>query len=149
MLWRFTNMFMCWDTWLPRSPGYVTALTYVFTCETEASLLWSAITHNKCELSKPRMNNLIESLKPDIIIVTSMREESQDIWSYDVSVFQTHEVQNKILYYKWNIQLTQNKQWITMNTKSTVGRNWAKSLKLYKIVQILEMFNTNIIAETT
>jgi len=27
-----------------------------------------------------------------------------------------------------------------MNTKSTIGRNWAKSLKLYKIVQILVMF---------
>jgi len=58
----------------------------------------------------------------------------------DVSVFQTHEVQNKILYSKWNIQLTQNKQWLTINIKSTICRNWAKSLKLYKIVRILVMF---------
>jgi len=35
-----------------------------------------------------------------------------------------------------------------MNTKSTICRNWAKSLKLYKIVQILVMsFDTSIIAE--
>ena len=35
-----------------------------------------------------------------------------------------------------------------MNIKSTSCRNWAKSLKLYKIVQILAMFfDTSIIAE--
>ena len=35
-----------------------------------------------------------------------------------------------------------------MNTKSTICRNWAKSLKLYNIVQILVMsFDTSIIAE--
>jgi len=35
-----------------------------------------------------------------------------------------------------------------MNIKSTICRNWAKSLKLYKIVQILVMFfNRSTIAE--
>ena len=35
-----------------------------------------------------------------------------------------------------------------MNTKSTICKNWAKSLKLYKIVQILvRFFDTSIIAE--
>jgi len=32
---------------------------------------------------------------------------------------------------------TQNQHWTMVNTKSRIGRNWAKYLKLYKIVQIL------------